>query len=139
MTVPDAMRINSPEQPSDPWKHDHCFGQDQKKPGEARTLVVIALTAGMMVIEMAAGWTFGSMALLADGLHMASHAADLSISAFAYYFARKRAHDRCLRALGGAEPACLLRAGPRRQYRRPALARRALAHVARHVPQLELP
>ena len=37
MTVPDAMRINSPEQPSDPWKHDHCFGQDQKKPGEART------------------------------------------------------------------------------------------------------
>ena len=56
MTVPDAMKIKNSEHP---WKHDHCFGQDQKKPGEARTLVVIALTVGMMVIEMAAGWAFG--------------------------------------------------------------------------------
>ena len=70
MTGPDAMKIKNPEHPSDHWKHDHCFGQDQKKPGEARTLVVIALTAGMMVIEIAAGWAFGSMALLADGLHL---------------------------------------------------------------------
>ena len=115
MTVPDAIKNNSPEQPSDPWEHDHCFGQDQKKPGEARTLVVIALTAGMMVIEMAAGWAFGSMALLADGLHMASHAAALSISAFAYYFARKRAHDRSftfgtgkVNSLGGFTGAVLL-------------------------------
>ena len=94
MTVPDAMKIKDSEHPSHPWNHDHCFGQDQKKSGETRTLVVIILTAGMMVIEMAAGWAYGSMALLADGLHMASHAAALSISAFAYYFARKRAHDR---------------------------------------------
>ena len=112
MTVPDAMKIKNSEHP---WKHDHCFGQDQKKPGEARTLVVIALTVGMMVIEMAAGWAFGSMALLADGLHMASHAAALSISAFAYYFARKRAHDRSftfgtgkVNSLGGFTGAVLL-------------------------------
>ncbi|MGB1519691.1 MAG: cation diffusion facilitator family transporter [Limisphaerales bacterium] len=109
------MKIKNPEHPFHPWKHDHCFGQDQKKPGEARTLVVIALTAGMMVIEIAAGWAYGSMALLADGLHMASHAAALSISAFAYYFARKRAHDRSftfgtgkVNSLGGFTGAVLL-------------------------------
>jgi cation diffusion facilitator family transporter len=47
----------------------------------------------MMVVEIAAGLFFGSMALLADGLHMASHAAALGISAFAYIYARRHAHD----------------------------------------------
>ena len=74
-------------------QHDHSFGQDKKRSGENRTVIVILLTAAMMGIEIAAGLAYGSMALLADGLHMASHAAALSISAFAYYFARKRAHD----------------------------------------------
>ena len=74
-------------------RHDHSFGQDKKRSGENRTVIVILLTAAMMGIEIAAGLAYGSMALLADGLHMASHAAALSISAFAYYFARKRAHD----------------------------------------------
>ena len=55
------------------WRHSHSFGQDQKRAGESRTLIVIALTAAMMVVEIAAGLIFGSMALLADGLHMASH------------------------------------------------------------------
>ena len=76
------------------WQHDHVFGQDQTKTGERRTLVVIALTVTTMVIEIASGIAFGSMALLADGLHMASHATTLSITAVAYLYARKRARDR---------------------------------------------
>ncbi len=77
----------------DLWQHDHAFGQDKKRPGEARTIVVIAVTATMMVVEIAAGIVYGSMALLADGLHMASHAAALSITAFAYIYARRHARD----------------------------------------------
>ena len=73
--------------------HSHTFGQDQKRPGEARTIIVIVITATMMVVEIAAGILFGSMALLADGLHMASHAAALSINAFAYVYARRNAHN----------------------------------------------
>lgn len=73
--------------------HSHSFGQDRKRPGESRTIVVIAVTAAMMVVEIATGILFGSMALLADGLHMASHAAALSINVFAYVYARRHAHD----------------------------------------------
>jgi cation diffusion facilitator family transporter len=65
------------------------------KAGERRTLLVVLLTAGMMGVEIAAGLAFGSMALLADGLHMASHASALGISLFAYIYARRRArHPR---------------------------------------------
>src|SRR5262245_53600183 len=74
-------------------QHDHAFGQDRRRPGETRTRIVIAVTATMMVVEVAAGVLFGSMALLADGLHMASHAAALGINAFAYAYARRHAHD----------------------------------------------
>jgi cation diffusion facilitator family transporter len=76
-----------------PWKHSHTFGQHLKRPGESRTILVIAITAAMMIVEIAAGLVYGSMALLADGLHMASHAAALSINAFAYIYARRHAHD----------------------------------------------
>jgi cation diffusion facilitator family transporter len=75
------------------WRHSHSFGQDQKRLGESRTFVVIALTASMMVVEIGAGIGFGSMALLADGLHMGSHAVALSINAFAYIYARRHAHN----------------------------------------------
>ncbi len=61
--------------------------------GEARTRWVVAMTAITMVVEIAAGVVYGSMALLADGLHMASHAAALGMSAFAYAYARRHAHD----------------------------------------------
>jgi cation diffusion facilitator family transporter len=74
--------------------HAHAFGQDQVKPGERRTLWVIALTAITMVVEIVAGIVYGSMALLADGLHMASHTSALGITAFAYIYARRHAHDR---------------------------------------------
>jgi cation diffusion facilitator family transporter len=57
-------------------------------------MVVTAITALTMVVEIVAGIVFGSMALLADGLHMGSHASALGISAFAYYYARRYAYDR---------------------------------------------
>lgn len=75
------------------WQHAHTFGQDFRRPGETKTLIVIGITATMMVVEIVAGVVYGSMALLADGLHMASHAAALSINAFAYAYARRHAHD----------------------------------------------
>ncbi len=100
---------------SSPWEHTHVFGQDRRRPGEVRTLVVIGLTAVMMAVEITAGAVCGSMALLADGLHMASHAVALTISAIAYYHARTHAHDRqyCfgtgkVNALGGFTGAVLL-------------------------------
>jgi cation diffusion facilitator family transporter len=76
------------------WQHAHTFGADEVHAGERKTRWVIALTFTMMVIEIAAGTAFGSMALLADGWHMATHAAALGIAAFAYAFARRRANDR---------------------------------------------
>jgi cation diffusion facilitator family transporter len=81
------------DESSHPRVHSHAFGQDIRRPGEARTVIVIAITASMMFIEIVAGIVYGSMALLADGLHMASHAVALSINAFAYVYARRHAHD----------------------------------------------
>jgi cation diffusion facilitator family transporter len=74
-------------------EHEHHFNQHLAKSGEARTRWVVLMTATMMVVEITAGILFGSMALLADGLHMASHAAALGLSVFAYVYARRRAHD----------------------------------------------
>jgi cation diffusion facilitator family transporter len=76
------------------WKHDHVFGQDQRRAGEKRTLLIVVLTAIMMVVEIAAGLIYGSMALLADGLHMASHATALGIAVFAYVISRRMASDQ---------------------------------------------
>jgi cation diffusion facilitator family transporter len=97
------------------WHHDHTFAQDQRKPGEFRTLIVIVITAVMMVVEILAGIQYGSMALLADGLHMASHAVALGITAFAYMYARRHARNRSfsfgtgkVNALGGFTGAVLL-------------------------------
>ena len=75
------------------WAHDHVFNQDQQRAGEKRTLLIVVITAIMMVIEIAAGLIYGSMALLADGLHMASHATALGISVFAYVVSRRLASD----------------------------------------------
>jgi cation diffusion facilitator family transporter len=73
----------------DQWTHDHVFLGAQHAHNERRTWFVVALTATMMVAEIAAGTLFGSMALLADGWHMATHAAALGIAALAYLFARQ--------------------------------------------------
>lgn len=75
------------------WSHDHVFDQDQRRAGETRTIVVVGLTAVMMVVEISTGLIYHSMALLADGLHMASHATALGISAFAYAVSRRLAAD----------------------------------------------
>jgi cation diffusion facilitator family transporter len=75
------------------WQHDHIFGQDRVRPGEHRTLWVILITATMMVVEITTGLAYGSMALLADGLHMASHTAALGITTIAYVYTRRCAAD----------------------------------------------
>ena len=74
------------------WKHRHRFTVDDSR-GERNTRRVIVLTLSMMIIEVAAGHVFGSMALLADGWHMGTHAVALSITAFAYYYARKHSDN----------------------------------------------
>ena len=97
------------------WRHDHAFGQEQTRVGERRTFIVIAVTAVTMVVEIVSGIAFGSMALLADGLHMASHALALGIAAAAYVYTRRHAHDARysfgsgkINALGGFVSALLL-------------------------------
>ena len=77
----------------DQWTHDHVFLGPKHDRNERRTWFVVALTAVMMVGEIAAGSLFGSMALLADGWHMATHAAALGIAAAAYLFARQHARN----------------------------------------------
>ena len=74
------------------WQHDHRFHLDHAH-GERATRRVIALTVTMMVVEIAAGVVFGSMALLADGWHMGTHAVALGITALAYYYARRHADN----------------------------------------------
>lgn len=73
----------------EPWTHDHVFLGSRHVENERRTWFVVALTVAMMVGEIVAGTLFGSMALLADGWHMGTHAAALGIAAFAYRFARR--------------------------------------------------
>ena len=74
------------------WRHSHAF--DPGNPaGERRTWLVVALTAVTMVAEIVAGLVTGSMALLADGWHMATHVVALSIAGFAYLLARRWAGD----------------------------------------------
>jgi len=75
------------------WQHHHSFGTHVRTRGERRTWWVIGLTLTMMTVEIAAGMAFGSMALLADGWHMGTHAAALSVAAFAYAYARRHAND----------------------------------------------
>lgn len=71
------------------YPHDHHFLSDRQQVNERRTWWVIILTASAMGVEIVSGWVFGSMALLADGWHMASHASAMGITAMAYYLARK--------------------------------------------------
>ncbi|MFN3944336.1 MAG: CDF family Co(II)/Ni(II) efflux transporter DmeF [Allosphingosinicella sp.] len=74
--------------------HDHVYLSGREEHSERRTLLVILLTAATMVAEIGGGLLFGSMALLADGWHMASHVAALSLAFFAYRFARRHRTSR---------------------------------------------
>lgn len=76
----------------DDLAHDHIFDQGSNA-AERGTRLVMWITASMMVVEIAAGWWFNSMALLADGWHMSSHALAIGLSAFAYSAARTYAKD----------------------------------------------
>ncbi|WP_175703798.1 CDF family Co(II)/Ni(II) efflux transporter DmeF [Burkholderia ambifaria] len=73
--------------------HDHIFLGAAHEQNERRTWMVIALCAAMMVAEIVGGSMFGSLALIADGLHMSTHAGAMLIAALAYTYARKHASD----------------------------------------------
>src|SRR5512141_793253 len=75
------------------WEHGHAFVVGQGTSGERRTRWVVGITLAMMVGEIGAGLAFGSMALLADGWHMGTHAAALGVAVFAYRYARSHAAD----------------------------------------------
>lgn len=75
------------------WTHHHAFNGD-KKHIEKRTFIVVAITLAAMFAEILFGWLTNSMALLADGWHMGTHALALGISLAAYVLARRYADDR---------------------------------------------
>ena len=75
------------------WQHRHVFLGAAHDKHERQTWFVVVLTAAMMVAEIVAGTVYGSMALTADGWHMATHAAALAIAALAYRFARRHAEN----------------------------------------------
>ncbi|MBH3359329.1 CDF family Co(II)/Ni(II) efflux transporter DmeF [Pseudomonas guariconensis] len=101
-------------QTSDKWLHSHQFHTGNLG-AERKTRLAVWLTAVMMVAEIAGGWYFNSMALLADGWHMSSHALALGLSLLAYAAARRYARDRRfafgtwkIEILGGYSSALLL-------------------------------
>ncbi|HYD97291.1 MAG TPA: CDF family Co(II)/Ni(II) efflux transporter DmeF, partial [Noviherbaspirillum sp.] len=86
------MSLHHPSEDLSAWTHDHVFDEGNQS-AERGTRLVMWITAAMMVVEIAAGWWFNSMALLADGWHMSSHALAIGLSAFAYAMARRYARD----------------------------------------------
>src|SRR5471032_2983349 len=74
--------------------HDHVFLGEGHDKNERKTWAVIALCSAMMVAEIVGGSMSGSLALVADGLHMSTHAGAMLIAALAYTYARKYANDR---------------------------------------------
>ena len=85
----EAMRGDTDES----WFETHNFLGSQHERHERRTWMVVALTAAMMLVEIVAGSWFNSMALLADGWHMATHAGAMGLAALAYRFARRHARN----------------------------------------------
>lgn len=84
---PERSTARTPRLDND---HDSHAGVER---AEARTRIVVVVTSAMMVLELVIGKLTGSLALVADGWHMATHAGALGLSAFAYAFARQRARD----------------------------------------------
>ena len=85
----DALRV-----------HSHVFLGGGHARNEARTWAVIGLCGCMMAAEIVGGWLFASVALLADGLHMSTHAGALLLAACAYSYARRHASD-CIEEMSG--------------------------------------
>jgi len=79
----------------DDFRHQHIFLGEAHERNERKVWIVIAICAAMMVAEIIGGILFGSVALVADGLHMSTHAGALLIAALAYTYARRYAsHHR---------------------------------------------
>src|SRR5215469_8887133 len=78
------------------FRHSHVFLGEAHERNERKTFAVIAVCAAMMAAEIAGGLWFGSIALIADGLHMSTHAGALLIAALAYTYSRRYAHDERL-------------------------------------------
>jgi cation diffusion facilitator family transporter len=74
--------------------HEHIFLGSSHEKNERKTWAVIVLCSVMMMVEIVGGSLFGSLALVADGLHMSTHASAMLIAALAYSYARKHARDR---------------------------------------------
>ncbi len=89
--------------PAAPLGHSHVFLGKEHERAERRTWWVIALCGAMMVLEIVGGLLFGSIALVADGLHMSTHAGALLLAALAYSYARRRGSES---ALFGLHKAC---------------------------------
>ena len=75
------------------WTHDHVYLGAGHARAESRARLVMLITAGFMAVEIFCGIAFGSMALLADGFHMATHVGALGLAAGAYWLARRHARD----------------------------------------------
>jgi cation diffusion facilitator family transporter len=86
--------MSTHEHAIDSFRHDHVYLGEHHERNERKTWGVIALCGAMMVAEIVGGLMFGSMALLADGMHMSTHAGALLIAAWAYTYARRHALDR---------------------------------------------
>src|ERR1700755_1980835 len=80
----------------DAHRHEHVFLGDAHEHNERKTWFVIAICTVMMVAEIVGGIWFGSVALVADGLHMSTHAGALLIAALAYTYSRRYARDERL-------------------------------------------
>ena len=109
-----TMQTLQPHRDHRDWQHSHVF-DDGNPLAQRATLWAALLTAVMMVVEIAGGWIFNSMALLADGWHMSSHTVALGLSVAAYAAARRFADDRRfsfgtwkIEILGGYTSAILL-------------------------------
>jgi cation diffusion facilitator family transporter len=77
----------------DRWQRDHFYLAEHHERRARRVWIAVWLTAAMMVAEIVAGHVFGSMALLADGWHMATHAGALGLAGLAYRFAARHARN----------------------------------------------
>ena len=85
--------MTTPDHDHGLWTHDHVFLGHGHDRAERRARLATLLTAAFMVVEIAAGLAFGSMALLADGVHMATHVGALGLAAAAYWLARRHAEN----------------------------------------------
>ena len=93
MAQVDAEMSRTMSQLSGARAHDHVFLGEAHGRNERRTWIVIAVCSAMMVVETVGGYLFGSIALIADGLHMSTHAGAMLLAALAYRYASRHARD----------------------------------------------